>query len=847
MKLDNGLAIEEESIGTNLGGKVGGMNSKNLAKFIDIITTQLYKDPEGTIVRELTSNCFDAHIKFQKQERIRLEDNTYEYNEPVIVAYTEEEGQGFISFIDRGTGISPEDMDNIYIEIGTSDKDEDDDFLGAFGVGSKSFLSYTPSVDLVTITGGVKYSYIVFKNSKGLLEYNLLMQEMTDEHSGTTVKVCLGNVVWQTLDTGHSSNYGYKAEDYRRFRAKVIEQLHYFDNVYTSGFELDNNYQLYEADWFKIRTGNNPFKEMHVILGKVYYPIDWQAISMDTIFIPVGIKFNIGELSVTSSRENLKYNDVDRNQLIAARVTETINEIRDRYNKNCSTVDTLEEYITHLESPVRQLIIKDCIIPIPTKLVWNSKKGRHESIDVIENLLTVKWTPIAHLPIQVPKDPYCIFQLKGYIEKVDGKGNAVMHYLTSEEIEKQFETVNKPKYTVYRIKGERNKITDAYLNWKHKNSQTYPLLIGKTINKYSFWESLLDLGKKLTKQVSKKGRLDDRKQIRTPFIDVVKGKLVYLPKFQIIKEFKAAITKDLVSRSQSYDKIVPSAEYLSELQLAKQAKKKKKLEGRITIYDVVNRDGKATELDLSTLEYYTGLIIYAEKEKSTTLRNVRDLLTSQQDKTKRRKGHRRVVHNFLSTKACRVFMTAKSNFKLLQNNPYFMHVDEFLSNNNKIFRNVVTAWYVSKELDNIFNSYPELWNNLESINEKLYKKRAELRGWSGEHYISYVDIEFMYVCYNIGIEKNMLWTDKLAEVEQIKEWFLNDLIIFKYIEKQAYQKTESFADIISILKMKKKRLSPIHYQPEVIQVPQVKVEKKMKVVEYQLLTEPINNKLLIYQ
>lgn len=894
----NNNSVEQESFGAPAKQVVGGMSMKNLSKIINIVTTQLYSNPIGSIVRELTSNCFDAHIKLQQLRRLHEGYEDYVYDQPVIVQYSEEEGQGFVTFIDVGTGLSPEQMEDIYINIGESDKENDNDAIGYYGLGSKSFLSYTPSADVVTIVDGIKYSYIVYKNPDGLLTYDLLYEQETDEHSGTSVKLNIGNKRYQKLgyivpDKGYV-DYDWRAEDFLKFRKEIINQLHYFDNVYTQGFDLENDYRLYEAETFKIRTGVNPFTELHIILGKVAYPINWEFLGRESIKIPIGIKFSIGELMVPPNRESVQYEE-NKIDFINQKIDSCIEEIRTRYNKNSTEVDTLEEYLRHLESPNKILIIQDVEIKIPKKQELNKKGTNYISVDAIDRLNEVKWKPLAHLPIEIPKDPFWFFTVKGQLSRPDGKGNCKLNETASNNV---FSTVNKYKDNIYRIKDERSKQIDSFLSFKHKDNQL-PILITKGKTDYKpekrdrdltygkIFENQLGLGDMVSRRVTEQDLLG-KKKIHTPILIpiTVEGQTTYWNKTRIIQEYKKIITRDLIARTQSYDKQIPSAQYLAELQLQKLAKRRVKLEGIITIYDLVNNNSsQGTQLNLSKLEFFKGFIIYGEREKQEKLQNVKLMLTNFKPqyskridkiipfgRTKILSLHSRrpiwvdnyVVKTFggnlvsrteeslygreakLRSEVGRVFITAKSNHKLLQNNPYFMHVDEFLSNGNRMFRTTVTAWYVSKELNLITSSNANLINNMLGINNKLYDAWNTLEDWADKNYKVYFrNDEFMETCYAVAKEKDMLWVDKIDELEKIKRWFSKDLKIFDYLEPDAFADKEVFQEIVTLLKSKKKRLSAEHYvipSPVEEQI----IEEAKEQVEYRLSLEPMKKQLIIY-
>lgn len=50
-----------------------------------------------------------------------------------------------------------------------------------------------------------------------------------------------------------------------------------------------------------------PFSSMHISLGSVAYPIDWDNLGIEEISLDIALKFNIGELDIIQTREDVKY------------------------------------------------------------------------------------------------------------------------------------------------------------------------------------------------------------------------------------------------------------------------------------------------------------------------------------------------------------------------------------------------------------------------------------------------------------------------------------------------------------------------------------------------------------
>ena len=285
MKLDiNEFTDDIEVIGAGpITSKKLAISPENTPYFISLLT-KVYSDKFGSIVREITSNCFDAHVKANVVD------------EPVIIRHSRDDtGQNFIEFIDQGCGMSPETMDQVYMSLGESDKRDSDDFLGAFGLGSKSPFSYSAYFYLTTRVDGVEYNYLLNETVEGSTADLLSTKVLEDTSlSGTTVKV--------PIEQG----------DIGIFTQKIREQLRYFDNVYVVGFDVENKYEIKKFDTFQVRVDlfrQDPTASLHVTYGKVTYPINWDVLGLPRIGVNGALTFEIGELDVILNREELKYSD----------------------------------------------------------------------------------------------------------------------------------------------------------------------------------------------------------------------------------------------------------------------------------------------------------------------------------------------------------------------------------------------------------------------------------------------------------------------------------------------------------------------------------------------------------
>lgn len=193
-------------------------------------------------------------------------------------------------------------------------------------IGSKSPLSYKETYELTTVADGYEYEYIVVRQSPAPTA-TLLVERPTNKKSGTTVRIEIDEKdLWKLYD-------------------ECRKQLIYFNNVYVinEAYYYENDFQIIEADLFKVRTDSFPFgNEMHIVLGQVAYPINWNFLGISPIYIPVGLKFNIGELPVTLSREEINYSDDTVKEILLNKIETVYDDLYERYSNQHKYTDLFE-------------------------------------------------------------------------------------------------------------------------------------------------------------------------------------------------------------------------------------------------------------------------------------------------------------------------------------------------------------------------------------------------------------------------------------------------------------------------------------------------------------------------
>lgn len=292
------------------------------AKTFFALSSGLYKNKIGTIVREISSNAYDSHVQAKKVD-VPFEIHIPNSFEP------------FFHVKDTGVGLNQDDIEGpidsrdgkrrngILTTLFKSTKDQSNDELGGWGLGFKSFYSYTNSASITAIKDGVKYDYSAYLNEKGIPACLLLQKEQTTEPNGVTVTIPV------------------QREHFAAFRREIQDQLRFFpvkpttingDIEWSTKFDAGDSNLLVDTTNVRIRDTrkDNSYHsdDYFAILGVVGYPIELDNIRsskrfnreivnfMNSVEGRIALLFNIGEIEVTVSREGLSYTDKTINSII---------------------------------------------------------------------------------------------------------------------------------------------------------------------------------------------------------------------------------------------------------------------------------------------------------------------------------------------------------------------------------------------------------------------------------------------------------------------------------------------------------------------------------------------------
>jgi hypothetical protein len=326
--------LGEQAIESTIGSKKMRLSENATSMVFQLFTKNVYSNPIGTVVREITSNCFDSHIEAG-------------VNKPVIIRYSvdNETNSKYISFIDFGVGMSPDRIENIYGVYFESTKRVDNTQIGGFGIGGKTPLAYKRSTGhgegeydnsfyVVTVFNGTKYYYCIYEGAESPV-ISLLHSEGTKESNGTEIRIPV------------------LSSDIQKFKNEMIRQLYYFENIIFEGFEevwgedtqkRMNEYQIIRGDSFLYR-GKEYSGYIHVCHGRVAYPLDYSALGLNEYDyqLPVAIRLEVGDINVTVSREAIDYSE-STIKMLKTKLEEVKAEIITLLSNQYDKTKTLKEY-----------------------------------------------------------------------------------------------------------------------------------------------------------------------------------------------------------------------------------------------------------------------------------------------------------------------------------------------------------------------------------------------------------------------------------------------------------------------------------------------------------------------
>ena len=268
------------------------------AKAFSILSDQLYSNKIRAVIRELSTNAYDSHVDSGKT------DTPFEVHLPSNM-------EPHFAIRDYGTGLGHSDCMHLYTTYFRSNRTDSNEAVGCMGLGSKSPFAYSDSFTVESFFNGEHRTYNAYKNEEDEPVFALLNTKITSEPNGLKVS-------FPVKCEGYSN-------DVQEFKNEAEDLYKWFKvapKITGQSIEIVPESYFIEGDGWAVRKIDRYADYYAVaVMGQVAYPIERDNFNDEDearqiLNTNITIQFDIGELSVTPSRESLSYNKHTKESIV---------------------------------------------------------------------------------------------------------------------------------------------------------------------------------------------------------------------------------------------------------------------------------------------------------------------------------------------------------------------------------------------------------------------------------------------------------------------------------------------------------------------------------------------------
>jgi len=340
------------------------------AKMASILSDGLYSYKVRAIIRELSTNAVDAQKAAGNKQKFDV--NLPSYNNCNFIIR------------DYGTGLSKQQVIDIFSVYGASNKENSNDYVGCLGLGSKSPFSYnTRTFTVESFYNGIHLLYNCYRDEEGMPAIALQYEGKTTEPNGLKIKI---PVAYNDIfEFAREAKYVYRDFDVK-------------PNIVGQQIDVSSpDYQLKGEGWGY----DSHYDHAHVIMGNVRYPVSINLPGCEGILQNgFDIIANIGDVDIQPSREGLSYNPQTKSFLIT-RCKEILENLTKLVNTKISGAKTLWDAC---------LAFNDLSDIVPNEL--------HDCINLDEITFNGKPLPVNHLGRVNIKDYFDVANPSEYVRRM---------------------------------------------------------------------------------------------------------------------------------------------------------------------------------------------------------------------------------------------------------------------------------------------------------------------------------------------------------------------------------------------------------------------------------------------
>ena len=321
MKIKESVDTGKNSLARKIQTTYEAKIDKSSAQLVMDMLAKLYSEPHRAVLREYVSNAYDANVEAGTTKPVEV--------------HLPEKDEPWLSVRDYGKGLDYLGIVSVFANFGTSTKRDSDNLIGGFGIGSKSGLAISDTINVSSVCNGLLNEFVLERTPNGIITRFTKENEPTTDESGTTITIKLG----EKLKTDWDENLIIGT-----FSPKMILCGWSKDEVLITNAEYEefNEHRVPDTWYFNgyeykcplIQTNGQNLKGF--LIGKVFYEMPVavkykkSALESPSLIIPLDIK----DIKVAYSRERIDYTDEDSN----TRIVNAINDANARTTDEFTTI-----------------------------------------------------------------------------------------------------------------------------------------------------------------------------------------------------------------------------------------------------------------------------------------------------------------------------------------------------------------------------------------------------------------------------------------------------------------------------------------------------------------------------
>lgn len=195
--------------------------SKDIAKIINIVARDYKHD--STPIREAIINGLEAtegieggRVTFDMSTQVRHEQSPFSSSDGDVSSAT-------ITVSDNGTGMSREEVEQYFLNVGWSSKDNDEHATGGFGIGTRAVMALTDVAVWITTRDGETTTFYLARN-KGAFSHKM-ETVTTGKPNGTTLSFNVSGDRFKNIESTIVDDYlGFADPERVTYTINGIEQ-----------------------------------------------------------------------------------------------------------------------------------------------------------------------------------------------------------------------------------------------------------------------------------------------------------------------------------------------------------------------------------------------------------------------------------------------------------------------------------------------------------------------------------------------------------------------------------------------------------------------------------------------